>query len=37
MAKDVFQIKTILSYCDLIEDAMDTFGKDEEDFLENVH
>ncbi|MCL2296554.1 MAG: DUF86 domain-containing protein [Methanomassiliicoccaceae archaeon] len=37
MGKDAFQIKSIIIYCDMIEDAMNTFGNDIEDFMENVH
>jgi uncharacterized protein with HEPN domain len=37
MNRDIQHIETIIRYCDNIEEATLLFGKDEEDFLSNVH
>lgn len=33
--KDISRLKIILKYCDKIEEVMNEYGKDVEDFLEN--
>jgi hypothetical protein len=35
--RDRENLKIILSYCNNIEDAISSFGSDEEDFDDNVH
>ena len=35
--RDIWQIESIIRYCNDIEDAIQTYGADEEDFLSNVH
>jgi len=35
MGKDVKRINAIIRYCIKIEDAMEEFGNDEEDFIDN--
>jgi len=37
MNRDVRHIESIIRYCDNIEEAIQLFGADEEDFLDNVH
>jgi len=37
MNRDVGYIESIIRYCGNIEEAIQIFGNDEEDFLENVH
>jgi len=35
--EDIKQIEFIIKYCSQVEDAVQVFGSDEEDFLGNVH
>jgi len=37
MNRDVRHIESIIRYCGNIEEAIQIFGTDEEDFLDNVH
>jgi uncharacterized protein with HEPN domain len=37
MHNDIVPIKTILYYCNSIEEKIDMFGKDIEDYLDNPH
>jgi len=37
MGKDIFQLERILEYCEEIENVIDRFGDDINDFLEDRH
>jgi len=37
MGKDIFQLEMIVQYCKDIEDAIERFGNDIEDYIEDKH